>query len=171
MATNENVIFGGQALDDLLKTLAPKIEKNIMRTALRAGGKVLLDEAKTLVPKDGGALERSLRVSTKIRKGQVTANVKAGNAIAYYSHMVEFGTRAHTERASPGHAMAVAGFLTSGVVYHPGARAHPFMRPAADNKFNEAVTAIADTIRKRLTKEGLDTAPSLPPDDTEGDAP
>jgi HK97 gp10 family phage protein len=165
----DSTIEGGRQLDDLLKSLAPKMEKNILRTALRAGGNILRDEARSLVPRKSGDLAKTIRVSTRIRKGQVTASVKAGNRIAYYAHMVEFGTRAHIEKAPKGSAMAVNGAARK-EVEHPGAQAKPFLRPAADNKFPEAIEAITAKIRERLTQEGLNTAPPLPPDETTGAA-
>lgn len=165
----DSVIQGGRAMDDLLKTLAPKLEKNIMRAALRAGAAVLRGEARRLVPRDTQDLFKSIRVSTRIRKGQITASVKAGNAIAYYAHMVEFGTRAHTEKAPKGAAMDVNG-VARRVVDHPGARQKPFLRNTADNKFHEAVQTIAAKLRERLTEHGLNNPPPLPPDDTTGGA-
>lgn len=165
----ESIIDGGRQLDDLLKSLAPKIEKNILRTALRAGAAILRDEARTLVPRKSGDLAKTIRVSTRIRKGQVTASVKAGNRIAYYAHMVEYGTRAHPEKPKKGKTMDVNGVLRK-TVEHPGAQAKPFLRPAADNKFQEAIDAITAKLRERLTQEGLNTAPPTPPDETAGAA-
>lgn len=163
----ESTIEGGRQLDDLLKSLAPKIEKNILRTALRAGGNILRDEARALAPRKSGDLAKSIRVSTRIRKGQVTASVKAGNRIAYYAYMVEFGTRAHAEKAPKGSAMEINGVARKEVA-HPGAQEKPFLRKAADNKFAEAIGAITAKIRERLTQEGLNTAPQMPPDEIAG---
>lgn len=163
----ESNIAGGKELDELLRTLPLKIEKNIMRTALRAGAVVLLAEARANVPRKSNALYKSLRVSTRLRKGQVTASVKAGNRKAYYAYMVEFGTRAHTEDPA-GDATMVLGGSPRKVVNHPGATPRPFMRPAADTKFQEATRAITNALRARLTAEGLNAPPPLPPDDNEG---
>lgn len=163
----ESNITGGKELDELLKSLPLKIEKNIMRSALRAGAVVLLAEARANVPRKSNALYKSLRVSTRLRKGQVTASVKAGNRVVYYALMVEFGTRAHIEKPKAGVFMNVAGSPRK-VVNHPGAAPHPFMRPAADTKFQEATRTITNTLRARLTAEGLNAPPPLPPDDNEG---
>ena len=163
----ESNISGGKELDELLKSLPLKIEKNIMRAALRAGAAVLLNEARANVPRKSNILYKSLRVSTRMRKGQVTASVKAGNRKAYYAYMVEFGTRAHTEDPAGDATMVLGGSLRR-VINHPGAAPRPFMRPAADTKFQEAARAITNTMRARLTAQGLNAPPPLPPDDNEG---
>lgn len=155
-------ITGGAALDALLQTLPAKLETNIMRSALRAGAKVYLDQVKQNIPVEHGLLRQSARITTrKTRDGQVSASVKVGNALAFYAHMVEYGTRAHSITAR---AMTVNG-NTVRSVEHPGSRPHPFMRPAADEKFSQAVAAVQAQIRKRLTKEGLDVPAAVPPDE------
>lgn len=159
---NDANIAGGRELDELLQTLPAKLETNIMRSALRAGARVYLDQVKQNIPVKLGDLRKSARITTrKDRSGQISASVKVGNRQAFYAQMVEFGTRAHSITAR---AMVVNGAVVRSVD-HPGARPHPFMRPAADEKFNEAVSAVQMQIRKRLTKEGLNTAPQTPPDE------
>jgi len=151
---------GGEQLQAFLNTLAPKIERNIMRGALRAGAKVIADEAKNNVPVKSSDLRDSIRVGTKTKRGQVTASVKAGNKKAYYYNFVEFGTAAHSISGKG------KGFLNIGGVFaksvnHPGARAKPFMRPSLDSKANEAIQAVGVAIGKRLTKEGINQSVSL----------
>ena len=183
MSTTENII-GGKALDDLLQTLPAKVEKNIMRGALRSGANVILEEARRNAPvgpvsgtakKKGakpGDLLRSLRVSTRSRKGAVSASVKVGGsnkktgATVFYAHMLEYGTRPHLIKAKPGSAMNVNGREVK-YVNHPGISPRPFMRPAADNKFSESVEAVQAYVRKRLTKEGIEVPEQTPPDEAE----
>lgn len=146
-----------QGLADLhaaLQQLPAKLEKNILRGALRAGAKVMADSAKANVPKKSGALRKSIRVSASSKRGRVSATVKAGDKTAYYAHMVEFGTAAH--RITPKNAKALG---TPGgpreSVQHPGAKPKPFMRPAFDGASEAAVQASAEYIRARLDKEAI----------------
>ena len=156
-------ITGGAALDALLATLPQKVETNIMRSALRAGAAVYLSQVKQNIPVEHGDLRRSARITTrKGRDGQVSASVKVGNSQAYYAHMVEFGTRAHLIAPRAG-SLQIGGQFVAGAVQHPGARPHPFMRPAADEKFTDAVAAVQKKIRDRLRAQGLNVAdPALP---------
>jgi HK97 gp10 family phage protein len=156
-----NVSFtGGKELFELLQTLPAKLEKNIMRGALRAGAKVILDEAKQNVPVSSGDLRDSLRVSTSGKGGKVMASVKAGNKKVWYSRLVEFGVAAHNINASGNGFLSFGGFFTKSV-QHPGFQAKAFLRPAFDSKNSEAIEEIGRHIGKRLTKQGLNQSVSL----------
>jgi HK97 gp10 family phage protein len=156
----DQVLKGGKELFTFLQTLAPKIERNIMRTALRAGAKVFFDEALKNVPVKDGDLKESGRISTRAKHGQVSASVKFGNKKAWYWHMVELGTAAHTIKAKNGKSLFFNGSNVQ-MVNHPGARAKPFMRPAYDAKSDDAIIAVGRKIGERLTKHGINSAPAL----------
>lgn len=54
-------------------------------------------------------------------------------------------------------SLVINGQFVGQSVNHPGASAHPFMRPAIDAKQAQAVSAVADYVRARLaTINGLD---------------
>ena len=154
MSTDTNIL-GGRQLDDLLKTLAPKVEKNIMRSALRAGGVVYRNKVMEGVPVHLGELKKTVRVATGSKGGVVTASVKVGSKKAWYGPLVEFGTRPHKIKPKNARALEIGGAVVR-EVDHPGATPHPFMRPAADASHAAAVAAVAAKIRQRLTKMGLD---------------
>jgi len=153
-------IPGAADLLKLLQELPAKIEKNVMRGALRAGAKVIAEEAKQLcpvgtdVPKGHqvGALRDSIKVSVNARSGKVTAKIKAGNEQAFYAHMVEFGTARHFIKPKNRKSLFVAGLLRESVD-HPGAKKKPFMRPAVDGKADAAVEAIGDYLKQRIPNE------------------
>ncbi len=133
--------FNIEGLSDLqkqLEQLPVKVEQRLLRGALRAGTKVMLDQARALVPRDSGALADSLRISTRAtRGGNVTAKLVAGGKDAYYAHMVEFGTVAH-KIAGP----VVLNGQVRRNVQHPGATPKPFMRPAAEAANGESSAAV-----------------------------
>ena len=153
---SDESITGGRELDDFLRTLSVKVEKNIMRSALRQGANAFKDFVKAGIPVDQGDLRRSVRVSTRAKGGRVIASLRVGNKRAWYGPMVEFGTKAHRINPKRAKALAIAGFPVRGVD-HPGARAKPFMRPAFDSKSRAALDAVAAQIRARLTAEGINT--------------
>lgn len=163
MSTRDEVIAGGRELDDLLKTLPLKLQKNISRAALRAGAAVMLQEVRTRIPVASGDLQRSARITTRARGTNISASVKVGNSVAWYAHLVEFGTRRHRITAKPGSAMRFAG-VTVHSVLHPGTRARPFMRPAAGAGFAAAVRAVGNKYRERLTNAGLNAPAPIPMD-------
>lgn len=150
----DQTIVGGRALDAALKTLPAKIERNILRSALRAGGNVFKKDMQANVPVEEGELRASVRTTTRSKKGMVYAAVKVGGKRAPHAHLVEFGTKPHQIKAKKGGGLTVGG----GVVFsvdHPGAKPHPFARPSFDAKPPAAIQAVGQKIRERLTKEGL----------------
>lgn len=173
-------IEGGKELDKMLQTLPTKLEKNIMRAALVAGARVIMKEAKAHAPVGrpsnvnaklyggyAGALRDSVRVTSGFsKKGAAYASVKAGGrtkkgADVFYAHIVEYGARSHTIKPR-GKRMEIGDKFVAGAVEHPGVRPRPFMRPALDNRLDEALQVVTERIRKRLQKEGVDVPMPVP---------
>lgn len=151
---SDQVIKGGKEMDEMLRTLAPKIEKNIMRAALRSGAVVFRDEVRANVPVDSGALLKSVKVSTGGKNGKVTAKLKVGGKGARHVHLVEFGTKPHRIAPKGAGGLLIGGKVV-GAVDHPGAKPHPIMRPAFDSQSTPAIAAVAAKIRERLTLQGI----------------
>lgn len=167
MATRDESIVGGRELDRLLQTLPVKMERNILRGALRSGAVVIRDEIKQRAPVDSGALRDSIRITTRYRKGTVSASAKVGSREAWYAHLVEFGTRPHVILPRrQGGALQFGGVQTR-LVDHPGTTGRPFVRPAGDVATPEALQAVTKYVRKRLTRAGLDTPDPSPRDPEE----
>lgn len=165
-------VKGFEALQKMLDTLPKKIEANIMRSALRAGAKVVLQAARSnapVAPPSGvnaatyggyaGALRDSLRVKASVRGGKVRASVVAGGnkngADVYYAKWVEFGTAAHAIMPKNKQALTFGGKSVFSVD-HPGAKPRPFLLPAFYSQRDTALRAVGEAIKKRLTKAGLD---------------
>jgi len=150
----DEMIRGGRELGQFLQGVPVKVERNILRSALRQGVNVFKVEAKQEVPVDEGDLRDSIRVSVRSKGGTVYAAVKVGGKKAPHAYLVEFGTAAHKIKAKPQHALSFSGVAVQ-EVDHPGARAKPFVRPTFDSKSSAAIEAVAAQVRKRLTKEGI----------------
>lgn len=162
MATSKLTSFkGGAELQKFLDTLPTNIERNIMRSALRQGANVIRDDARSRAPVEDGDLRKSIKVKTRSRRGRVSASVVAGDNKAFYAHMIEFGVAPHGVKKG---AKRKSGKYQDGTL-HPGFSEMPFMRPAADAKTGDAVVAVGNQIRKRLTKEGINAPAGLEVDD------
>lgn len=144
-------------LQTFLDQLPAKMEANIMRSALRAGANVVKQEAINNVPVKTGTLKDGLKVSTRSRRGLVTASVKATGKHAYLARWIEYGTAAHFIAPKNAKSLFFAGLFSDGV-NHPGSRAKPFMRPALDTKALQALQAVGEQIKRRLTKAGLNAS-------------
>lgn len=144
---------GGKELQEALNQLPAKIERNVMRSALRQGANVIRNQARQNVPVDDGDLKKSIKVSTRARGGKATATLRAGDEKAFYAHFIEYGVKPHGVKKG---ADLSRGKLQDGKK-HPGFPAKPFMRNALDDKSDEAIAAVAAQIRKVLsTKHGID---------------
>ena len=171
MASSEVSILGLKELDEILKSLPAKIEKNVMRGAMRAGLNEIRSEAKLQLGAGGhvktGALQRSVKVSfaRKSEKlGWVRGYVKSGDKKAWYAHLIEFGSgsfysgkgeskRAPYEIKPKNRKSLFFAGLMKDLVIHPGIKPSPFMRTAFDSKSAASIKAFADYMRKRLPKE------------------
>lgn len=177
-------VKGLSELQKFLDELPVKMERTIMRSALREGAKVILEEAKSNVAVKNGYLRDSLRVRTRSKRGVVTASITSeGVEPRNIPIWIEYGTNAHlikvqedekpTRMTRHGprklsmktlnkminrNSLVIGGRFIGPVVSHPGAKPMPFMRPALDSKAQEALKAVGDAIKNRLTKQGLDVS-------------
>ena len=150
-------VTGLKELQSFLDTLPVKLEKNIMRSAMRQGAKVMQRQAVANVPVKSGDLKKSIKIGTRVRGGRVTAMVKTK---LFYAKFVEFGTSAHNISAKQNGWLSFMNIFAKEVA-HPGSRPRPFLRPAMDATAGAAVVAVGEQIKKRLTKEGLNVADVL----------
>jgi HK97 gp10 family phage protein len=176
---SEVYVKGLRELQKLLDELPVKLETNVMRGGLRAGAKLILQQAKANAPKGqtasenerfyggyAGALRDSIRLGTRLRGAWIMARVIVGGKSAaghkadvWYAHLIEFtGAKPHTITAKHKKGLTFGGLFFQSV-HHPGMKAHPFLRPALDGMASAAVVASGEYIKKRLTtKEGLDAS-------------
>lgn len=96
-------IFGDKALQRKFKKLGPTLQKQVLRKAFRGVAKDILADARIRVPKDTGALAKSLKVKAlKRSRGKIGVKVETGTreqlGIAaddpyYYPAAIELGTK------------------------------------------------------------------------------
>jgi HK97 gp10 family phage protein len=147
-------VEGGAALARKLKALGPKIAKKVCRKALRAGAKIILQEAKNRVPVRTGKLKKSLKVRAQKRKRKdsigVTVQTNDGNFTGetYYGGPVEFGFEQVPAVMGRDGKFYSKPRGTQPTVKREGKR---FMQGAFDAKKDTAVRAIA-----RETGDGIE---------------
>lgn len=171
MANEQFQVQGLKELHKMLQELPVRIEKNIMRGAVRAGANVFRDAARQAAPVDDGLLRRSIKTgSTNVKRGNVVVNVGTD---LYYARMVEFGTASFYTGTgkSVGKPYKIPKASKSGKttkrlkkavkfgnvivnnVTHPGIKPQPFMRRAFDGASDQAVATFAQYVSTRLAKE------------------
>lgn len=180
---------GGPELLRLLDELPKNLERNVIRGGLRAGAKVIQQQAKANVPVQTGQLKRAIGVGTRTAGSRISSYVKLRGSGSYLGLFIEYGVAPHlisvaeadkpvrnTRRGSrkvsigPINKMVKRGSLKIGehfvgpMVMHPGHAPKPFLRPALDQKAEEAVNAMGAYIAHRVQIGNL-KAPALEVDD------
>lgn len=113
------VVTGDKALDAKLKALEPKLQKKLVRKALRKGGKRVLDKFKQIVRAEAyetGAYEKSVGVKALKRSRQklgVTLHVDRDKFFARYK--AQYGHEPHPAKGEtePFYVPAAIEFGTS----------------------------------------------------------
>lgn len=134
-------IQGLEGVEDALAGAGPKLAQRALRRALKAGGKVLVDAAKTRAPvlakgtpqRVPGALRDSITMKVKMSPKQEQGTVQVGseykgggsNSPAVYGKWVEFGS-----------------------IHNP--QPQPFMRPAFDSANQQALDAFTEVLRDEV---------------------
>lgn len=158
MASDTRYVKGLAELQKVLDTIPKKMERNVMRGALRAGMRVVQPAAQARIHSVSGQLARGLKIGTRARGGFVIARLRATGRHAFLAKFVEFGTAAHVIAAKIGGWLQLFGGVFRKSVQHPGARPKPFLRPALDSMAGAAVVSAGEYIKGRLTKQGLDVS-------------
>lgn len=86
---------GGPELMQFLDQLPPKLEKNVLRGALRAGANVIRDEARANVPVKSGKLRRAIKTDTVTDGGLIKARVKLRGQHSFIGVFLEYGVAPH----------------------------------------------------------------------------
>ena len=169
-------IAGIDELKRALKYLPEKMRRQVLTTALRAGGRVVQKAARAATPvlatpnayRTRGLLRKklSVRVSKASKRAGdvgVFVNVKplkGGGAKnprdPYYWRFVAFGTKAHTIVPKTAKGLAFGGRVVK-LVRHPGSKPSNFMQAGAD-ALPQALAAFESAaipaIEKFLNKRG-----------------
>jgi HK97 gp10 family phage protein len=127
----------------LLRTIATHPTEPEKRQAREDGLHVFLDAARSNLSTNGsnktGKLSASLGVAEKGRDTTAAGPIK-GRRHASVGHLVEFGTAPHYQPNRNGGTM------------HPGARPHPFMRPAFEMTKAQIVVRAGESLVRSIFK-------------------
>lgn len=122
-------IKGAAEMEALLKELGPQIANKVGDQSLRAAAKVIVEEAKRLVPVLSGELRDAIRARVQRPRSENTRVLLIGfeRPTSARAHLTEFGT-AHSA-------------------------AKPFMRPAMDAKASAALDEMGKVLARGITRE------------------
>ena len=150
-------IKGFKELDEALKQFPIKLQRNILRHAVKQGANVIKRAAIAMAPVGKtGKLRRAIKVGVgKKRKNiyAVTYIVGLNKKLAWYGRLVEMGAAAHIIKIRRKKALTIDDKIVGTVVKHPGiVHRKPFMRPAIDNYAGQAILAIKNDLIQGIEK-------------------
>ena len=149
-------VQGGAELNRLLSELPVRVQKNVLRQAVRAGANVIRDDARARAPRKKGRLVRAIGTwMRQIRSdGAVTAAIGVRRD-AFYARFIEFGRAAFQLVVKRKKVLSAGpqGPIFGRKVSMPSMAPRPFLRPALDAKAQGAVETMASTMRTRLEAE------------------
>lgn len=153
MATNGLKWYGDEFMADV---------RQATPDALLEVAEKFIEVAASRAPRGDGDLRRSGYVksenkSTYTKRYMHSREIKAvpgavgATFAAFYTHMVEFGTRSHTIKSRKGRKLRMAnGNVVTGPVSHPGTRARPFIRPTIDEAKSLFGDMVAQGVKSRM---------------------
>lgn len=172
MASTDVKIEGLKELDAILKAFPARLEKNILRTALRQSANVLRDVARQKAPTSG--IAKNIQVRSLKSSPQMVYMATAVNKTreSYYARFLEFGTAKYynglnkrppaqyeikpkTKKALAFEVKGEAGSETvfASKVVNEGLSPRPFMRPAIDQSLNDMIRVFKLAVNARIQME------------------
>ena len=144
-----------QGLSELLadlKTLPDRIEKNVIRTALRRGVTEFGREVGSRMPLRTGRLARTVKMKSWKQDGKPVVTLMSGGGRAFYAHIVEAGSKPHIIKPRRAKFLFFGGSAKK-VVNHPGTRGKFFIRDSFTQGSDNALRAFIAYLNQRLPKE------------------
>lgn len=162
-------VRGRAAVKRFLTGLPAEIQNKVLRGAARAAADVVADEAKLRAPAE--ETREAITTRSKAEPGRITVVVTVkpgfGRSLGYWS---EYGTSPHFISVDDGQrggrgigrinqqlkdnggdaSLVIGDRFVGSTIFHPGAQAHPFLRPALDLKRSEAIAAAQSHINSRI---------------------
>ncbi len=158
MAEMEKSVEGLSELLAQLDTLPVKLERNVVRWALRKAARdVALPAVQQAVPVGRtGELRKSVRVRVRSDRGLPQAMVTIGNKKAWYGHIVERGTfkkpHGYMIRVKRANALFLSGIFRK-EVRHPGIKGKFFFKRSVERSVAPVTNYFVELLRARLPRE------------------
>lgn len=150
MAKAKVRVLGIKGIEKAFKKKVAEAEKALEKT-VHVAAKVIRDAAADNAAQRTGELsERIVRETTEKKAETVTVAVGPDDEVDWYGLMVEFGTGSHDVTPQNKQALKTDTDRFAASAKHPGTTAQPYLRPALDEKADEAVDEAGRTLKKEL---------------------
>lgn len=163
-------VRGKAAVRAFMAKAPEELAEKVLIGAARAAANVIADEVRDRSQSD--LVADAVKVRVRREPGKIEARVmlqgRWANTLGIW---LEYGTDPHFisvddsqrdgkttakfNESDEAKALMIGGNFVGKTVFHPGARAHPFMRVSLDLKEREAVSAAQQFISTRVSKNGI----------------
>jgi hypothetical protein len=164
------IVKGREAVKRFITSIPEKMERGVLRGAAKAGGAVIMEEAKARVSSD--EVGEHLQMKAKSERGQIKVRISIKPGFwRSVGTWLELGTDPHyisvdasqrngrsvgrINRLAKTGTLVINGKPVGSTVFHPGARPSPWLRPALDLKERDAIAAAQSYINARVRRSGL----------------
>lgn len=168
------VTVRGRSERDAYMRALPSAITRMLRGAGRVGGRVIAEEAKQRSASADVAGDVVVKTRNDEGKIVVTVTIKPGFNWSR-ALWLEYGTAAHfisvddkqrggrgirrinqqLREAGGDGSLVIGGKFVGATIWHPGAKPHPFLRPALDIKEADAIQAAQSYIDARVSRAGV----------------
>lgn len=152
-------VKGIKELERTLKKMTGREANNAVAAGLRAGGRVIVKDARSRLPSEYDILKKSLTVKIKRRSSPYVLDGSIGPTVGsnakfngWYAHFIEFGVDPHEIKPKRSKLMNIGDDRWSTKVSHPGIKKIPFLRPAAENNMPQVQRAYIDKVWTAIKK-------------------
>lgn len=162
-------VKGKSEVQRFIAQLPGEIERKLLRGAGRTGANVIAQEARERCI--SSEVRDGIKVRVRSSETQVIAKVQVRGKGSYIAPWLEYGTAPHfisvddSQRGgrsvkrinteTKAGSLVIGGQYVGSTVFHPGARPHPFLRPALDTQASAAIKAAQGYINSRVGKTGI----------------
>jgi HK97 gp10 family phage protein len=146
--------FGALAVG--FQKLEGELSLSQLKKIARKAAEIIKADMKQRAPRDEGKLAESIMTSVKSDStiDQVVVDVGPSKKTSWRAHFLEFGVRPHLLKTKTARVMVnrATGEVFGATANHPGFPAKPFIRPAIDEKGDDAAKLFAEEIHKAIMK-------------------
>lgn len=164
MAELDIKIEGLAELDRKLRGMTDNLAQRALRNAVRAGATVVLRDMRTRVPVGPAHFEHgtkkhstkhlrdALRISTRFSGLTASASVTPGKAAFLANWLERTGAKAHRipKRGNQSHFVPGIGWVKP--FTHPGMKPRPFMLPAFNASWQQALEKFTEVLKEQIAK-------------------
>ena len=149
-------LTGMDNLQKTLRTLEKKVERKIVRTAVRSGAKIIQAEAKAVAPYKTGILRRSISVRARKKRKKAEFSMNVLFDTRKYPQLVSFSVGSSSNlktRKLTGKRYFYPAALEFGTTTRPNIKTKGWFRKAWDRRKQASLAVVLQSMKNGVERE------------------